>query len=407
MREPDVVAEPADVLEVLDRPHPEHLEAERLLLDGLGHVRVQPHAALAGVHGGLGHQLARHAERRARRQRDPAHRARGGIVELAQRRLVGGEDRVTVLDDRVRRQPAGRRAQVHRPAARVEADPQLARRLDLRPAAGRRPRGRRSDGRTAVVQPDRSSAASPARAAARSTPLVDPRPDRIELDEPLEERRLLRQPARRVLVEVVMAVDQARRRQAAGAVDPLAALRAPGPARPRPCRLPSITTCPSRCTSPATVATAQPSMTIIGRRQPHRVEDLLVARAAAQVAGQRLADLRVRGRRLARQQVVRRDDQPRRAEPALHRAGLQERLLHRVQLVLGSQPLDGHHLAPLGLPRRDQARAHQLAVQIHRARPALALLARVLGARQLQPLAQHVRAAIRPPRARRPRAARR
>ena len=48
VREPDVVAEPAELLEVLDRPHAELLEAERLLLDGLGHVRVQPHAALAG-----------------------------------------------------------------------------------------------------------------------------------------------------------------------------------------------------------------------------------------------------------------------------------------------------------------------------------------------------------------------
>ena len=47
MREPDVVAEPAQLLEVLDRAHAEALEAERLLLDGLGHVRVQPDAALA------------------------------------------------------------------------------------------------------------------------------------------------------------------------------------------------------------------------------------------------------------------------------------------------------------------------------------------------------------------------
>ena len=54
VREPDVVAEPAEVLEVLDRPHAEALEAERLLLDRLGQVRVQPHAALAGELGRLG-----------------------------------------------------------------------------------------------------------------------------------------------------------------------------------------------------------------------------------------------------------------------------------------------------------------------------------------------------------------
>ena len=59
VREPDVVAEPAELLEVLDRPHAEQLQAERLLLDGLGHVRVQPHAARAGELRRLGHQLAR------------------------------------------------------------------------------------------------------------------------------------------------------------------------------------------------------------------------------------------------------------------------------------------------------------------------------------------------------------
>ena len=53
VREPDVVAEPAELLEVLDRPHAEQLEAERLLLDGLGHVRVQADAALAGERGRL------------------------------------------------------------------------------------------------------------------------------------------------------------------------------------------------------------------------------------------------------------------------------------------------------------------------------------------------------------------
>ena len=67
------------------------------------------------------------------------------------------------------------------------------------------------------MQPERSSAASPARAAARSIALVDPRPRRVQLDEPLEQRRLLREPARRPLVEVVVAVDQPGRGEAARA----------------------------------------------------------------------------------------------------------------------------------------------------------------------------------------------
>ena len=172
---------------------------------------------------------------------------------------------------------------------------------------------------------------------ARRRPLdarIDPRPRRVELDQPLEERRLLRVPARGPLVEVVMAVDQPGRREAAGAVDSRPVWRAPGPTAV--IRLPSTTMCPSWWTAPLTVAIAQPSMistspvleelarsvgvrlsnssaqrtlmqptplsmrridassasgSLARARQPDRVEDLLVARAAAQVAGQRLADL--------------------------------------------------------------------------------------------------------------------
>ena len=88
------------------------------------------------------------------------------------------------------------------------------------------------------------------------------------------------------------------------------------------------------------------------------------------------------------------DDQARRAESALHRAGLDERLLHRVQLAAGRQALDGDDLAALGLPGEHQAGADELAVEVDRARAALALLAGVLGARQAEPLAQHVEQAL-------------
>ena len=92
--EPDVVAEPADLLEVLDRPHAEQLEAELLLVERLGHVGVQPHAALPRELGGLGHQLLRDAERRARA------RARSGPSRPAPGRGSGRSRR---------RRPAGSR----------------------------------------------------------------------------------------------------------------------------------------------------------------------------------------------------------------------------------------------------------------------------------------------------------
>src|SRR5579875_181990 len=93
------------------------------------------------------------------------------------------------------------------------------------------------------------------------------------------------------------------------------------------------------------------------------------------------------------QQVVGLHDQPRRAEAALHRAGVDERLLHRVQAVAG-KPLDGHDVAAFGLAGRDQAGAHGHVVEQDGARSALALLARVLRARQRQPLAQHEQQAL-------------
>ena len=59
-------------------------------------------------------------------------------------------------------------------------------------------------------------------AGARRGPLrlgVDPRPDGIELDEPLEQRRLLREPARDPLVQVVVGVDEPGGGEPAAAVD--------------------------------------------------------------------------------------------------------------------------------------------------------------------------------------------
>ena len=94
------------------------------------------------------------------------------------------------------------------------------------------------------------------------------------------------------------------------------------------------------------------------------------------------------------EQVGGRDDEARRAEAALHGAGLDERLLHRVQPSPSRQPLDRDDLVPVGLRGEHEARAHELAVEQHRARPALALLARVLRAGQPEPLAQRVEQAL-------------
>ena len=65
-----------------------------------------------------------------------------------------------------------------------------------------------------------------------------------------------------------------------------------------------------------------------------------------------------------------------------------------VQLPVLAQPLHGHDLVPLGLRGEDEARAHELPVEEHRAGAALALLARVLRAGQAQLLAQREEEAL-------------
>src|SRR5438046_3062062 len=55
------------------------------------------------------------------------------------------------------------------------------------------------------------------------------------------------------------------------------------------------------------------------------------------------------------------------------------------------QSMDGDRLMPARLGGKDKARADELAVQQHGARAALALLARVLRARQPEPLAENVK----------------
>ena len=170
-------------------------------------------------------------------------------------------------------------------------------------------------------------------------PRIDPRPRRIELDQPLEERRLLREPARGPLVEVVVAVDQPGRREAAARVDPRAfERRFPGPTAV--IRLPSTTMCPSRETGAARPSRSRSLQWSHDARLAPTGPRPGSSRSPCSGTGSRqcLADLRVRWRRVTREQVVRGDDQPRRAEPALDRARLEERLLDRMQLVFFPNP---------------------------------------------------------------------
>jgi hypothetical protein len=142
-------------------------------------------------------------------------------VEVVDGVGAGGEDRVAVLGDLVGGQAALGLAEVHAAAARVEADVELPGGLDLdgQQVAG----AARED---VVVVGARAAARAgesgePAAGGGALDVAVDARPHGIELLQPLEERRLLRQAAGRPLVEVVVAVDEAGGGQRAAAVDPV------------------------------------------------------------------------------------------------------------------------------------------------------------------------------------------
>ena len=81
---------------------------------------------------------------------------------------------------------------------------------------------------------------------------------------------------------------------------------------------------------------------------------------------------------------------PGRAVAALGGAQLGEGLLQRVEPAAVGHALDGLDLASLALDGQRQAGEHRLAVDQHGARAALAQLAAVLGAGEVELLAQHL-----------------
>src|SRR4051794_26450529 len=130
-----------------------------------------------------------------------------------------------------------------------------------------------------------------------------------------------------------------------------------------------------------------------GRRHRDRLDDLRVARAATQIARDRLAD-RVDVRPSAAVEVRLTGDQhARRADAALRATRQQERPLQRRELTgprPRRQPLDGEDLAALDLRDRHETRVDHEPVDENRAGAALTLAAALLCAGQAEILAEDV-----------------
>src|SRR3954471_24431928 len=106
-------------------------------------------------------------------------------------------------------------------------------------------------------------------------------------------------------------------------------------------------------------------------RPADRAHDRRVSGATADLPGDRDPDLLVGGIRIAVQQCPRREDHPRRAEPALQPVHLMESLLHGVQAAVVLEAFDRGDLVALGGRRQHRARLRRLAVPQPHARPAV------------------------------------
>src|SRR6185503_19150282 len=100
------------------------------------------------------------------------------------------------------------------------------------------------------------------------------------------------------------------------------------------------------------------------RRLLDRLDDVVIPGAAAEVALEAEADLLLGGARVLLQQRDRGHHEARRAEAALERVVLVERLLDGVELAPGAgEALDRRHLGAVRLDGEHRARLDRLAVE--------------------------------------------
>ena len=157
---------------------------------------------------------------------------------------------------------------------------------------------------------------------------------------------------------------------------------------------------PSPSPSPPTVASTVGSSLSrdLGSAQ-HALDDVLVARAATEVARDRFSRLLARGCRVLLEVGGDRREETRCAEAALQAVALGEGLLHRAHRLAGrrdpgigrrAQSLDRRDLVLLRRHGEHEAGAHRGTVDEHRARATHAVLAADVGAGEAQVVPQEV-----------------
>src|SRR5690606_35434552 len=120
------------------------------------------------------------------------------------------------------------------------------------------------------------------------------------------------------------------------------------------------------------------------------LDDVVVARAAADVAFEPVPHLFLGRLPVAHAQLDRTHDHARRAEAALEPLVLAKRLLHRMQLVAFGEPLDGGDVLTFGLDRQHSAGLGRTAVYMHDAGAALTRVAADMGTGEPEILSQEL-----------------
>src|SRR5690606_31863783 len=142
---------------------------------------------------------------------------------------------------------------------------------------------------------------------------------------------------------------------------------------------------------PAPLFRRNPRRSQLGRGRLDRPDDVVITRAAAEIALEILADLLLARVRVVLEQRRRAHHHPRRAVAALEAVMILERLLDHAERSVGiGHSLDRAHLRPFAVEREDRAGLHRLAIEMHRAGAALRRVAADMRAGKAEPVAQEL-----------------
>src|SRR5262249_24694828 len=150
--------------------------------------------------------------------------------------------------------------------------------------------------------------------------------------------------------------------------------------RPSPARGHRCAAGACRRSSAAAAPRRPPRSAPLCRRSGDGIDDLIVADAATEIAGNGLADVVLRWMRGGVKQCLCGKHEAGRAKAALGAAAVNERLLDRVQVRAAPETLDGQDVVTGSLLREDQVGIDRPAVDKHRAGAAVAVAAALLGA---------------------------